>query len=38
MILLFEKCVDEIVALVKRQEKEVMTKYDDQCIARIKVS
>ncbi|KAH7417779.1 hypothetical protein BKA64DRAFT_761386 [Cadophora sp. MPI-SDFR-AT-0126] len=36
MMLLFEKCVDEIVALVKRQEKEVMTKYDDQGIARIK--
>jgi hypothetical protein len=37
MVWLFEKCVNDIVALVKTQSKEVMDKYDDQGVARIKV-
>jgi len=36
MVWLFETCVDDIVALVKTQSKEVMDKYDDQGVARIK--
>jgi hypothetical protein len=37
MAWLFKKCVNDIVALVKQQAKEVMDKYDDQGVSRIKV-
>lgn len=38
MIYLFGDCVDEIVALVKKQREETMKQYDDEEVADIKVS
>jgi len=38
MIYLFEECVNDIVALVRKQREEVMKQYDDQGVAEIKVS